>query len=100
MMFPSWNARAVGLSMPAPETIEIASTVGFAGVDLPVRDIAESGLDVADLRIRMDDLGLRGGAWPLPVDWRGDDERFREGLAQLPRHARTAAKLGLSRTGT
>ncbi len=49
----------------------------------------------------MDALGIRGGAWPLPVDWRsGDRDRFRRDLEQLPRLAEAAAILGLSRTGT
>jgi len=99
-MYASWNARAVGLSLPAHETIEIAASTGFVGVDLLVRDIVETGVDVAGLRLRMDDLGLRGGAWPLPVDWRAGAERFREELRQLPRLAGAAAILGLSRTGT
>lgn len=99
-MFASWNARAAGLAQSAGEAIEAASTVGFEGVDLLVRDIVESGVDATELRRRMDDLGLRGGAWPLPVDWKGGDGRFRNDLRQLPRYARVAATLGLTRTGT
>ena len=100
MMFATWNARAVGLNVPARETIKIAASAGFAGVDLMVRDIVESGVELAELRQQMDDLGLRGGAWPLPVDWKGADERFRQDLRQLPRLAGAAAMLGLRRTGT
>jgi sugar phosphate isomerase/epimerase len=99
-MFASWNARAVGLEMSAWETIEIASAAGFDGVDLLVRDLILSGINADDLRRRMDDLGLRGGAWPLPMDWRGSDERFWKGLRELPRQARIATRLGLGRTGT
>ena len=100
LMYASWNARAVGLSLSANESIKVAARAGFTGVDLLVRDLAESNEDPLELRSRMDDLGLRGGAWPLPVDWRGNTARFREDLRQLPRYARTAAILGLSRTGT
>ena len=100
MMYPSWNARAVGLNLTAQETIHIASTAGFSGVDLLVRDLVDSGEDLQDLRRRMDDSGLRGGAWPLPVHWRGDRSRFEEDLKQLPRLAAAAASLGLARTGT
>lgn len=100
LMYASWNARAVGLSLSANESIKVAARAGFTGVDLLVRDLAESNEDPLELRSRMDDLGLRGGAWPLPVDWRGNTVRFREDIRQLPRYARTAAILGLSRTGT
>jgi sugar phosphate isomerase/epimerase len=48
----------------------------------------------------MDDLGLRGGAWTLPVYWRNEADRYREDLRSLPRFARAAARLGLQRTGT
>ena len=76
LMYASWNARAVGLSLSAIESIEVAARAGFAGVDLLVRDLSQSNTDPVELRRRMGDLGLRGGAWPLPVDWRGDAARF------------------------
>lgn len=99
-MYSSFNARAAGLSLSGREAVETAARHGFGGVDLMVRDLVESGDDLAELRARMDGLGLRGGAWPLPVDWRGPDEAFTRDLARLPRLAAAAATLGLSRTGT
>jgi sugar phosphate isomerase/epimerase len=99
-MFCCFNARALGLSMTATRTVEIAARAGFGGVDLLVRDLLALGEDPRDLRRRMDAAGLRGGAWPLPVDWRGDPDRFRDDLAALPRYAEAAARLGLSGSGT
>lgn len=99
-MFSSFNARALGLSLDADTTIDLARRAGFEGVDLLVRDLVESGRDPASLRSRMGDLGLRGGAWPLPVHWRGDRDRFEADLRALPRLADVAARLGLLRTGT
>lgn len=99
-MFTSFNARALGLPITAEATIELAASAGFGGVDLLVRDVVESGSDPRALRARMDGLGLRGGAWPLPVDWRGDEGHFRADLDCLPRHAEAAAILGLTRTCT
>ena len=99
-MFASFNTRALGLNLAAPDTIEQAALAGFGGVDLLVRDLVNAGSNPRGLRARMDDLGLRGGAWPLPVDWRGDEGRFLADLADLPRYAEAAATLGLSRTGT
>jgi sugar phosphate isomerase/epimerase len=96
----SFNARAIGRALPARAAIELAAAAGFDGVDLLVRDLVDAGESPTELRGRMDDLGLRGGAWPLPVDWRGDEGRFRRDLALLPRLAWAAATLGLSRTGT
>ncbi|HWE39964.1 MAG TPA: TIM barrel protein [Isosphaeraceae bacterium] len=99
-MFASFNARAVGLSLSAAETIDLAAAAGFEGVDLLVRDLVDAGDDPAELRRRMVDLGLRGGAWPLPVDWRGDRGRFEADLERLPGLAEAAATLGLASTGT
>ena len=100
-MFQSFNARAVGLaSLPALDTIEVAAEAGFEGVDLMIRDLADAGDDPLALRARMDDLGLRAGAFPLPVAWKGDEAAFRRDLADLPRLAASAAQLGLTRTAT
>src|SRR5271166_3244040 len=60
VVYSSWYPRGVGLSLPAEEAIEIAET-GFAGVDLQVLDLVRSETDPAALRLRMDDMGLRGG---------------------------------------
>src|SRR4051794_8100009 len=99
-MFSSFNARALGLQLSAAEALDLAAAAGFAGVDLMVRDLVEAGEDRIELRARKDDLGLRGGAWPLPVDWRGARDRFLHDLDRLPRLAEAAATLGLTRTGT
>jgi sugar phosphate isomerase/epimerase len=86
--------------MPAERAVEIAAEAGFPGVDLLVRDLVEAGTDPRLLRRRMNDLDVRGGGWPLPVQWRGEESRFIEDIAALPRFAEAAAILGLSRTGT
>jgi sugar phosphate isomerase/epimerase len=99
-MFLSFNARALGLDLPAERAVELAAGAGFGGVDLMVRDLVAAGVDPVRLRDRMDGLGLRGGAFPLPVDWRGDEARFEHDLARLPDLAAAAAVLGVSRTGT
>ncbi len=99
-MYTSFNARALGLSLSARSTLDLAARHGFGGVDLLVRDLLEAGDDPAEIRSRMDGLGLLAGAWPLPVDWRGDEATFRRDLAALPRYARAAETLSLSRTGT
>ncbi len=99
-MYSSFNARALGLEMSADEAIEVAAENGFDGVDLMVRDLVGAESDLTRLRERMNDLGLKAGAWPLPVRWRGDEAIYREDLCQLPRLADAAMALGLSRTGT
>ena len=88
-MFSSFNARAVGLaSLSAEEAVDLAASAGFGGVDLMVRDLLRAGTDPAGIRSRMDAHGLRGGAFPMPVAWRGDEAEFRRDLADLPGLAR------------
>ncbi len=82
------------------ENVELAAQAGFSAVDLMVRDLVESGEDPLAIRQRMDELGVRGGAWPLPVNWRGSAEQFAEDLRKLPCYARAALTLGLQGTGT
>ena len=100
-MFQSFNARAVGLAgLSASTTIELASSAGFEGVDLLVRDIVQAGDDLIRLRHQMDDLNLKPGAFPLMIDWKGDESRFLQQLEDLPRYADAAQALGLTRTAT
>ncbi|HEU5116205.1 MAG TPA: sugar phosphate isomerase/epimerase family protein [Isosphaeraceae bacterium] len=99
-MFTSFYARGLGLRLSARDSIELAASEGFAAVDLLVRDLLEQGEDSRDLQHLMKDLGLRGGAWALPVDWRSEPEVFERDRKALPRLAAVAAELGLFRTGT
>jgi sugar phosphate isomerase/epimerase len=99
-VYANFSARAIGLPLTAAESIGLAAATGFDGVDLPVRDLVASGADLARLRARMEDAGLRGGTWPLPVDWRNGARRFAADLQKLDTYAEAAATLGLTRTGT
>ncbi|AGA30803.1 sugar phosphate isomerase/epimerase family protein [Singulisphaera acidiphila] len=99
-MFSSFNARALGLTLSTLETIELASAAGFGGVDFLMRELRAEQVDPRAVRTRLEDLGLKAGAWSLPVDWRGDAARFAEDLEQLSRYAEAASVLGASRTGT
>ncbi|WP_169979606.1 sugar phosphate isomerase/epimerase family protein [Tautonia rosea] len=99
-MSPSLSLRMLGLRFDALSAIELSAQFGFRGVELLIRDLIEQNSDLETLASRMADLGLRAGSWPLPVDWRGDEDRFRRDLSQLPSFARVASQLGLDRTGT
>lgn len=99
-MYESLNLRALGLSLTASQTLDLAAETGFRGVDLLVRDLVEAGDDPRALRARMDDLGLRGGAFPMPVNWRGEESEFVSALEALAPLAEAAATLGLQRTAT
>ena len=99
-MFASLNAKALGLNLTASQTVELAARHGFGGVDLLVRDLVERDENVDRIRARIEELQLRPGAWPLPMDWRNDKTTFEHDLRQLPTYARIAQRLGLSATCT
>jgi sugar phosphate isomerase/epimerase len=90
----------LGISPGPVSTIELAARHGFQGVELLVRDLVEGDEDLASIAAWKADCGLLGGSWPLPVDWRGNADRYRRDLSRLPAYARAAAELGLDRTGT
>ncbi|MBI2942176.1 MAG: sugar phosphate isomerase/epimerase [Chloroflexi bacterium] len=101
-MFPSLSAGAIGVRAPLAEVIELARTNGFAGVDFSIVEVAELAArdGVAAVRRLFADAGVRPGAWGLPVDWRGDETRWREGLRALPDQAALAVELGARRCAT
>ena len=99
-MYPSFSPRALGIELTWDASIDVAAALGFRAVDLLVRDLVDAKSDLREIRLRLDDRGLTGGAFPLPVDWRGDEANYRRDLLTLPRYAAAAAQLGLVTTGT
>jgi sugar phosphate isomerase/epimerase len=92
---------AIGVTADQRETIRLAAKYGFTSVEPFPGFLA--GLDdttrdelLADLRAK----GLTWGAAGLPVDFRGDDARFEQGLADLPRLAAGLRRCGVTRVGT
>jgi sugar phosphate isomerase/epimerase len=100
-MYASFYARGLGLDLDPAGSVDLAARAGFHGVDLLARELPTAPADLAALRRRMLDQGLRPGAIPLPIDWRhNDDARFAADLAQLPRLLDSVRTLGYTRTAT
>jgi len=101
-MFRSLNPGPIGIRLPMREVLRLAGPAGFEGVDLNIREAArlaqeESVGHVAGL---FREAGLRVGSWALPVNWRGDEATYREGLEGLPRLAALGQRLGSLRVCT
>jgi sugar phosphate isomerase/epimerase len=100
-MFKNLNAGAIGIrNLPLADTIALAQTTSFAGIDFDIREAAAlvdaHGIDyVRDLFAR---AGVRAGLWGLPVAWNQD--RWQEDLVELPKLAALGVALGCSRTAT
>ena len=101
-MFQNLNPGAVGIRCGWIEGLDLAAKAGFGGADLNLGEAKkladEKGLDAVTALYT--DRGLKMGGWGLPVQWRGDDEEFYEGLAKLPELSKLAGELGCHRTTT
>lgn len=102
-MFKGLSPGAIGVRAGSlDEALAAAKTGGFAGVEFSPSQIADlidsQGEDAA--RAQFDAAGIRPAGWGLPTDWRGSEEKWREGLGELPRLARAAAAVGGTRVST
>ncbi|MFP4058407.1 MAG: sugar phosphate isomerase/epimerase family protein [Candidatus Brocadiia bacterium] len=101
-MFQNLAPGAVGVRGSTEETAPLAAQAGFQGLDLDLGEAAErvqeGQLDA--LRAVYERHGLRPGGFGLPVDFRGDEETFRQGVDRLARRAPAAAAMGCRRCFT
>lgn len=101
-MFRNLNTGAIGIRSTLSEALEMAQTHDFDGVDFSIAEIASlagaSSLDaVKQLFSR---TGRRPGTWGLPVDFRGEEQKWKEDLDALRSHAAVANAIGAHRTAT
>lgn len=92
---------AIGVKADQRETISLAVRHGFTAVEPFPQFLA--GLDDAGREELLAELKagkLAWGAAGLPVDFRGEDARFEEGLTELPRLAAALQRAGATRVGT
>ena len=92
---------SIGVDAGQMEAIELAERHGFEAVEpyggyLASLNDAQIGEVVASLQ----DKGLVWGAAGLPVDFRGDVEKFEHDLRDLPEIAAALQKAGATRVGT
>ncbi len=101
-MFTSLSPGAIGIRANLEESLALARETGFQGVNPNIGEAADladkHGLQyIRDLFARH---GLRAADWGLPLDFRRDEARWRDGLKALPRLAKVAQALGWQRTAT
>lgn len=101
-MFRSLSLEALGLSATQSELNELALSNGFKGFELPILEFAErvklQGLPHA--RRLIDSAKLRVSSFRLPVDWTGDDDKYRQDMARLPELLEIATAMGCTRATT
>ena len=91
----------IGVSANQVEAIDLAQRHGFESVEAYggyLAALADEQLN--DLLARMKAKGIVFGAAGLPVDFRQDESRFKEGLKGLPKFAAGLQRAGVDRVGT
>ncbi|MCR2803809.1 sugar phosphate isomerase/epimerase family protein [Paenibacillus soyae] len=81
------------------QLIELAGKFGFQAVDLDARALIEKYGEVEAKRL-LEKHGVVVGSIGLPVEWRGTEEQFANGLKELSKSAEAAQKLGCTRCCT
>jgi len=84
------------------DAIAMARRHGFGGVELNPREVVDTDAvqGAGTVRGWFEAAGLRPAGFGLPVDWRGEEEKWREGLENLPALARAAVSVGCKRCTT
>src|SRR5687768_3363386 len=92
------NCKPAGLR----EAMALAKHHGFGGVEFNPREVVtiEAEQGAGTVRGWYEAAGLKPAGFGLPVDWRGDEYKWRAGLQELPALAKTAASLGCKRCMT
>jgi len=97
-MIPSLNGATAGGGLALPDYVALAARHGFAGVEFDIRAAQALGFTAA--AALFESHSVFPSAFGLPVEWRKDDETFREGLKELPALAKLAQDLNATRCTT
>ncbi len=88
------SAGAIGLKVPPQEVLTFAAKYGFDAIDADPAALEQ--LSPAAMKEKKVGWALAG----LPVEFRRDDAKFREGMATLPAFARKVRGAGVERVTT
>lgn len=102
-MYKALSPGAIGVrAANLQEALAAAKSGGFDGVEFNPAEVADliDAHGAAHVRGLFEQAGLQPAGWGLPLDWRGSEEKWRDGLALLPRRAQAAAAIGGTRCST
>jgi len=91
----------IGVRANQQQALEYAVKYGFDSISPNPGEFAnKSSSEIREWLGLMKEKGIRYGAGGLPVDFRRDDERFKNSLAKLPKQAGLLRQLGVTRVAT
>lgn len=101
-MYMNLNTGAIGISASLSESLEMAQAHGFTGVDFSITEVAAmvKAASVEDAKNLFARTACRPGSWGPPIDWRGEEQKYKEELGWLRQYASLAKEIGAFRTTT
>ena len=91
----------IGVRANQQQALDYAARFGLDSITPSVGEFAgKSEAEIRTWLATMKDKGVRYGSAGLPVDFRGDEARFEQGLAGLARQAKVLQQLGVTRMAT
>lgn len=101
-MYPNFSPGPLGIQASFDESVALARGYGYRGVDVSIVELQQMADSHGPERIlgALAEAGLQFGVWGLPVNYRGDEAAWRQGLDALPGQAELAQRLGALRTTT
>ncbi|MFK5924682.1 MAG: sugar phosphate isomerase/epimerase family protein [Verrucomicrobiota bacterium] len=91
----------LGVKADQKQAIDFAARHGFESVGPNARELAKfSDQQLTELKAELKAKKLVFSAAGMPVDFRGDEDKFKKGLADLPAEAAALQRAGVTRIGT
>ncbi len=97
----AFTPGSIGIQADQRRAIDLAARHGYESVQPISSDLgAMAPAQLAELLAEMKQKNLQWAAAGMPVDFRKDEATHRDGMAQLPAHAKIYEKSGVTRFGT
>ena len=98
-MIKTLSAGAIGVRTENLDAgLAAAKQGGFDGLEFSIGEVAAMGADVA--RDKFKAAAIEPAVFGVPVDWRGDEDKWMASLKELPALANAARDLGCNRCAT
>jgi sugar phosphate isomerase/epimerase len=100
-MYKNLGTGHLGVEADQLQAIEYAQRFGFGGVNVHLSELEAMSEAQRQERVQqLTALGLQWGVSGLPVEFRRDDEEFRQGIRRFPRQAELLQQVGATRVST
>jgi len=98
-MYKAVTLGAIGVKADSlDEALAAAKSVGFTGLDFSIGQVAALGAEAA--KQKFDAAGIRAAVFGVPFEWRREEDKWKAGLAELPKLAAAAQAVGCTRCAT